>query len=130
MYAEKAAATPMSYTILTAKKTALSKETNNLPLTNFTYDIFQISAQGLSGFVPPHRDEMPGMYDNQTLSPGRPLDSGWSRRWIILVDFGVGFHGKFSRFKIGSWQESNGAGPKLKFRAKEPNSLKEASTLK
>lgn len=131
MYAEKAGGNPNAIHDFNREKDGtFSKETNNLPLTNFTYDIFQISAQGLSGSFRPHRDDAGYVYDNQTLSPSTTLDFGVELDGGNLVDFGVDFTGNFLDSKSGPWQESNGAGPKLKFRAKEPNSLKESFHFK
>lgn len=64
------------------KDGAVSVNTTNLPLTNYTYDIYSIQGQGVSGMYRPYRNQVGFVYD------ARVEDGSFSGN--LGLEFGVG----------------------------------------
>ena len=131
IYSEQAANNPDAIHDFNREKDgSYTKETNNLPLTNYTYDIYSISAQGLSGSFRPHRNAAGYIYDNVAVSPSTSLDFGAELNVGNLGDIGIDFKGNFMDSKTGPWVNSNGAADKLGFKGKELNKIPESFHFK
>lgn len=99
--------------------------TPSLPLTNYTYDAFNINAQGIGGSFRAFRNETGHVFDQEMYNPsiggsfGAELDLG------ATVDFGVDVNINFNESKSGKWTNENLAKDKLRFTDNEYNSLRE-----
>ena len=58
------------------KDGAFTKNTPNLPLTNFTYDVYSVSGQGIGGMYRPHRSDIGVIADNQVRTISGGIDLG------------------------------------------------------
>ena len=91
-----------------------SINTTNLPLTNYTYDIYSISGQGVSGMFRPYRSQVGYVHDN--------FASTYSGGGSFGFEFGVGnaahngidFDVTTSEGKNKIWQQANQALASLK----------------
>ncbi len=84
------------------------KFTKNLPLTNYTYDVFQVSGQGISGAYRLHRGDI------GTVSDPVANDVGISYSTEVSIGFGgittdIGFGGDLARASSvsGKWSSDN-----------------------
>ena len=53
-----------------------SKNSTNLPITNYTYDIYSIQGQGISGMFHPYRSQVGYVYDNKVESAAGEVGLG------------------------------------------------------
>lgn len=90
------------------KDGAYSEFTPNLPLTNFTYDIYAVSGQGIGGMYRPHRSDIGIVYDTKTMNYTGGLDLGG-----IEIGGGAIVHGGLnttlneSDAYSGKWQDGD-----------------------
>ena len=92
------------------KDGAFNKFTTNLALTNFTYDVFQVSGQGVGGTYRLYRGDVGAVSDavstNQGVVPGLGLEFGASAG---TAKVGVDASFSYSQTYSGPWQSiSNG----------------------
>lgn len=86
---------------------SVSPSTPNLALTNYTYDIFSVSGQGVGGSYRPFRNQVGFVFDNQAENK--------SSSTPVTVEIGAGglFHGgteagsTIIRSKSGAWMNGN-----------------------
>ena len=119
LYAEEGQNRPFALMDFNREKDgSFTRNTPSLPLTNFTYDAFNISAQGIAGMYRPFRADVGTVFDNKVMS--------FSNSKRIGVDFGSaniakgGANGGFN-FNVsssGNWTDSNPAGEGLAFRTR------------
>jgi hypothetical protein len=91
-----------------------------LPLTNFTYDIYSVSGQGVGGSYRPFRSDVGYVFDSRNTSS--------SEGYSIGVELGGGnlFHGgtqvsvNISNSEAGGWTQQNRAVNSLKFHRDTP----------
>ncbi|MBX3101889.1 MAG: hypothetical protein KF690_05225 [Bacteroidetes bacterium] len=69
------------------KDGAFTKHKPNLPVTNFTYDMYAVSGQGIGGMYRPHRGDVGVLYDRETV--------GTSGGGSVGAEIGGGFIGHF-----------------------------------
>ncbi len=98
---------------------------NNLPVTSFTNDVFNIAAQGLSGTFRPYRNDIGFVYDNKKVSPSLSGSLGAELDLGNLIDLGVDINLSGVNSKSGVWKEDNNAKGDLPFRAAKPNEIPE-----
>ncbi|TAE87424.1 MAG: hypothetical protein EAY81_04130 [Bacteroidetes bacterium] len=108
--------------------------TPSLPLTNFTYDIYSVSGQGIGGMYRAFRGDLGYVFDSEVNSysmniplPGIELGVG-----VAAGRFGCNLSLNGSNSKSGKWKEDNLAAPALKFRSDKHNgnNLYEAAYFK
>lgn len=89
------------------KDAAISKNTTNLPLTNYTYDIYSVQGQGISGMYRPHRSQVGYVYDSYV------EDGSFSGSFGAEFGTGNAFHlgldveASFVKSHSGLWKEEN-----------------------
>ncbi|MBV6485485.1 MAG: hypothetical protein KFKLKKLM_02055 [Flavobacteriales bacterium] len=101
------------------KDGSYTPSTPNLPLTNYTYDIYSVSGQGVGGSYRPFRNQIGYVYDNTANS--------YSGSVPINIEPGVGavFHVggsagiTYSNSQSGVWADQNNAKNSLNFLNKE-----------
>jgi len=105
------------------KEGDITVNTPRLPFTNFTYDIYQASGQGIAGTFRPYRSDVGAVHD--------PAMNTWGMDASLGVDLGVGNVAKFGGDVAANivltgkaaWDNDNPALGKFKFRAKAENDL-------
>ena len=97
------------------KDGSYTPSTPNLPLTNYTYDIYSVSGQGVGGSYRPFRNQVGYVYDNTATS--------YSNSFPINIEPGAGavFHlggsagVTYSNSNSGVWASQNNAKNSLSF---------------
>ncbi|MBN8702777.1 MAG: hypothetical protein J0M08_06915 [Bacteroidetes bacterium] len=110
-----------------------TQNTPSLPLTNFTYDIYSVTGQGMSGSFRPFRNDVGYVFDPEvsTTSNGGSIGAEIGAGNISHV--GVDLTANSSTSRSGKWTSDNGATPYLNFTSAvdaslyEPHYLKEAN---
>jgi len=84
-----------------------SVNSTNLPLTNYTYDIYSVQGQGVGGMYRPYRNQVGYVYDTKvndlSLSGTLGLEFGTGN----AVHVGVDGEGTVSTGKSGVWENDN-----------------------
>lgn len=101
------------------KDGSYTASTPNLPLTNYTYDIYSVSGQGVGGSYRPYRNQVGYIFDNDA--------DNKSNSFPISVELGAGnlFHGGGEigvvhvNSSSGKWLSQNNAKNYLDFNKKE-----------
>lgn len=89
------------------KDGSFSVNTTNLPLTNYTYDIYSVQGQGVSGTYRPYRNQVGYVYD------GKVVDGSASASLGVEVGTGNAFHagldieGSGVNSHSGLWSDDN-----------------------
>jgi len=84
-----------------------SANSTNLPITNYTYDIYSVQGQGVSGMYRPYRNQVGYVYD--------PHVQDLSVSGTLGLEFGVGnaahggadFEAPITKSQSGKWAEDN-----------------------
>ncbi len=83
------------------KDVSYTKGTPNLPLTNYTYDVYTASGQGVGGMFRPFRSDIGHMYDSKVSSEGIDgslgLEFGSGNLIKGGVDVDVNFSGSYTK---------------------------------
>lgn len=74
LYSHKAISPDALYDINREKDGAYSQDMKNLPITNFTYDVFNVDVQGCNGSFRAHRGDVGIVSDPLTKSPSYGID--------------------------------------------------------
>jgi hypothetical protein len=84
-----------------------SKYTKHLPLTNFTYDLYQVSAHGLGGSFRAYRNDLGIVHDNASKNSTSSASLGGESTGGNL--FGIGLDVTYSpaTSATGNWKQSN-----------------------
>jgi hypothetical protein len=89
------------------KDGAISKNTTNLPITNYTYDIYSVQGQGVSGMYRPYRNQVGFVFDTYvqdgSFSGSLGLEAGTGN----LFDLGVDIEGTGVQSHSGLWENNN-----------------------
>ncbi len=82
-------------------------ETPNLPIANYSYDLFFASAQGMEMAFRPHRNDMGTVHDNATTESSFGL--GVSGELLLMPDINVGVNAstQWSEGNAGRWDSEN-----------------------
>jgi hypothetical protein len=100
-----------------------NKNTPALPVTNFTYDVYSVSGQGIGGSYRPFRSDIGSVFDSYS---GSTSESG-----SIGVELGVGNLAKGGTdvsvnnvtSYTGKWRDDNPAAQLLKFKGKKGSDI-------
>ena len=99
------------------KDGGFTKTTPNLPLTNFTYDIYSVAGQGVGGMYRPFRGDIGTVYDSYTTTTGSSTDlPGLEFGGGNAVHIGANFTVVTNDGHSGRWVRNNKAGKALSFR--------------
>lgn len=102
------------------KDGAFTENTPNLPLTNFTYDVYSVTGQGIGGMYRPFRSEVGAVFDDAAQNHGGGFNlSGIELGAGNTAHGGLNFDVNYTNSKSGKWKEDNSAYDKLKFHSKE-----------
>lgn len=85
-----------------------SKHNPNLPVTNFTYDVYSVSGQGIGGVMRPHRSEIGHVYDDNSESHSYGGNGGAEWGMGNLVKWGADAGYNHSSSKSGRWEDGEG----------------------
>lgn len=99
--------------------------TPTLPLTNYTYDAFNIKAQGIGGSFRAFRNDVGHVYDQTMVNPSAGGSFGAEVELGQAVDFGIDVNVNWNESKSGIWKDENLAKDQLSFRSKTRNVLGE-----
>ncbi|MEN0049142.1 MAG: hypothetical protein AAF806_18935, partial [Bacteroidota bacterium] len=102
----------------------------NLAVPNFTYDIYQITGQGIGGSFRPMRNDMGFLKDKYTSSTSDGVSLGFELGTGGLVHGGFDYTVSTNYSHSGHWQAFNEATNKIKFKSKEVNSPYETYLFK
>ncbi len=93
-----------------------SKYAPNLPLTNFTYDVYSVSGQGIGGVYRPFRNDVGVLFDSEVRNftvgidyPGIEIGGG------AIVHAGMDFSVNESDAYTGKWEDDNDFASNVKF---------------
>lgn len=91
------------------KDAAFNKFTTNLAVTNFTYDIFQVSGQGIGGTYRLYRGDVGAVHDplttDQGYSPALGIDLGFGTPPSAKLGADVSFN--YTQGYSGRWPDNN-----------------------
>jgi hypothetical protein len=126
MYSEKGNGNPDALHDFNREKDGtFTKEKKNLPLTNYTYDTYSISAQGVGGTFRAYRNDAGYVYDKRASSPSTSIDFGLEIGPGNTIDFGLDFNANILESESKAWINGNAAAQSLTFKSKEPDKIKE-----
>ncbi|MBL7930627.1 MAG: hypothetical protein JNL60_01925, partial [Bacteroidia bacterium] len=91
------------------KDASYSRTTKNLPLTNFTYDVFNISGHGIGGAFRPFRGDVGHVYDVETTSQSDSYSLGADLSGGNLLKGGIDFDIVTVNSTSGRWDNDNNA---------------------
>ena len=113
------------------KDGSFNESTPALPVTNFTYDLYSVSGQGIGGMYRPHRSDMGIVRDNKTLNlsaglnyPGVEIGAG------NTAHIGMNISLNESNTISGKWEKNNEAKELLKFQGYTASQFYEAAYFK
>ncbi len=91
------------------KDGVFTENSTNLPITNYTYDLYSVNGQGVSGMFQPFRSQVGYVYSDETQN--NSADIGGGAEVSAGVAFHVGFDAEMtvSDSKTGAWEEDNNA---------------------
>ncbi len=99
------------------KDGSFTKFTPVLPVTNFTYDVYSVSGQGIGGMYRPHRSDIGILKDQQTNNFGGNLDfPGLEIGFGGLVRGGLNVGVVYNEASSGKWKKHNSLKNAIKFR--------------
>lgn len=87
----------------------ISKHTNVLPVTNYTYDLYSIQGQGISGMYQPYRSQVGYVYDKYVKDKSRDGSLGVEVAGGNLFHIGIELKYSPSRSSTGVWEKRNDA---------------------
>lgn len=79
----------------------------NLPLTNYTYDIYSVQGQGVSGMFHPYRSQVGYVYDDVVRTNSSGLSGGTELGGGGLFDLGADIEVNSSNTYTGIWDNKN-----------------------
>lgn len=89
------------------KEQVVNKNTNALPVTNYTYDIYNIEGQGVSGMFRPYRSQVGYLYNDNVSDRGLSGTFGAELGLGNLVHGGLNFDISPSTSTTGLWSDKN-----------------------
>lgn len=105
------------------KDRTFDKNTTVVPIPNFTYDIYSLQGQGLSGMYRPHRGQVSYLSDNKVIDVGDGTSAGVEFGLGWNVHAGVDVKHSDSYAYTGGWEDGNYALNKFTESGTDPNSL-------
>lgn len=82
-------------------------ELPNMPIANYTYDMFSASAQGLNYAFRPHRNDVGILRDNSTIDNSFGLGIGAELMFSTDLNVGLNINVMFSDGESGRWKDDN-----------------------
>lgn len=113
------------------KEQTISKNTNALPVTNYTYDTYNIEGQGVAGMFRPFRSQTGYVYNDNVTDFGSSSNFGAEFGFGNLVHGGLSFGISPSTSTTGKWSNKNNSLPVFSESNTDKNTpLYEQSTFK
>lgn len=106
----------------------ITANTLSLPVTNYTYDIYNIDGQGVSGMFRPFRSQVSNIYNDKVTDFGSGRNFGAEIGLGNLVHGSGDFNTTPSYSSTGPWTSGNNVLPYFKESNNDVNSLKYEST--
>jgi hypothetical protein len=107
------------------KDGSFTNNTPALPLTNYTYDAFNIKAQGIGGSFRGFRNDVGHVFDPSMLNPSAGGSFGMEVDLGNAVDIGIDVNVNWNESRSGKWINDNPAKNQLRFTDPKVNSLAE-----
>lgn len=113
------------------KEQTISKNTTALPVTNYTYDVYSVEGQGVSGMFRPFRSQVSYLYNDDVADFSLSNSFGAEVGFGNLVHVGVNFLTSPSTSTTGKWSNKNNTLPVFTERHTDNNTiLYEPTTFK
>lgn len=106
----------------------ITANTLSLPVTNYTYDTYSISGQGVSGMFRPFRSQVSNIYNDKVTDFGSGSNFGAEIGLGNLVHGSGDFNSTPSYSSTGPWSSGNNVLPYFNERNNDVNNLKYEST--
>ncbi|MDX2172814.1 MAG: hypothetical protein SFY56_06820 [Bacteroidota bacterium] len=103
------------------KDGSFSRTTKNLPLTNFTYDVYNVTGHGIGGAYRPFRSDVGHVFDNTSGSRSDSYSLGAELGGGNLFKAGVNISVVDVKSTSGKWKDDNEALDYFKFKGNTPN---------
>jgi hypothetical protein len=103
------------------KDQSFSRYTKNLPITNYTYDVFSVSGQGIGGAFRPFRGDVGYMFDNTATTTSDSYSAGAEFAAANTAHLGVNISIVDVNTTTGKWSSDNIAQYKLSSKSAAPN---------
>lgn len=81
----------------------------NLPLTNYTYDLYSVQGQGVGGMFQPFRSQVGYVYDNDTYNASTDISGGFEIGTASTAHVGGDVETVYSGSRVGLWEDDNDA---------------------
>lgn len=107
------------------KDGSFTPHTPTLPLTNFSYDIYSVSGQGVGGSYRPFRSDLGHVYDPKTNTTSDGISTGFEIGIGNLTHFGFDLSVTDVQTKTGRWSSDNQAANRLTHRGATSDPLYE-----
>ncbi|PKP22734.1 MAG: hypothetical protein CVU05_02610 [Bacteroidetes bacterium HGW-Bacteroidetes-21] len=122
MFSQNAVGRPNAiYDFNREKDGSFSENTPNLPPTNFTYDVFSVSGQGIGGMYRPFRSDVGVVYDKNSFNLGTsPANLGFEVGTGNATHFGIDYQNNTTNTTSGKWKSNESVTGKLKFKGNNP----------
>lgn len=96
------------------KDGSFNKNTPMLPITNYTYDLYNVNGQGISGTFRPFRSEIGNLYDRSSDNTSVGVSPGFETGVGNLTKYGMDINVNFAYSTNGKWKDHyNDAGRKF-----------------
>lgn len=89
------------------KDGAFTKNSTNLPLTNYTYDIYSVQGQGVSGMYRPYRNQVGYVYDTYVQDNSYSGTFGAEFGGGNAFHLGIDFDATDASSSSGVWEDNN-----------------------
>lgn len=96
------------------KDGAFSVNSTNLPITNYTYDIYSVQGQGVSGMYRPFRNQVGYVFDAKVKDGSASFALGLEFGVGNAAHFGADFEATLVNSQSGMWEQGNYMLPYLK----------------
>ena len=96
------------------EQSTINKNTTSLPVTNYTYDTYNIEGQGVSGMFRPFRSQVGYLYNDDVTDYSESGSFGVEIGLGNLVHGGIDFKVSPSKSRTGVWESNNYALPYYK----------------
>jgi len=103
------------------KDGAFTESTSDLPLTNFTYDIFSVTGQGVGGSYRPFRNDIGYVFDSRVTNDSENDNVSGELNLGQTVHGDIDYLHTSNYSESGAWLEDNYAASKLQFTSKSAN---------
>jgi hypothetical protein len=96
------------------KESAVSVNTSNLPITSYTYDIYSVQGQGVSGMFRPYRNSIGYVHDAEVTDGSTSGSLGFELGTGNAVHGGIDFDVTSTTSRSGMWNDNNSMSQKLR----------------